>query len=174
MAVESKKAQAKKSHNQRGFTLIQLVIVILVIAVIGGMAALGIAQARQRIRLTNQARLIASYLEKARVDSIRRHASTSGEMASLTFTSATSYQVRYDMDGNGTLDLLNVNLDSPIVVVGTPVPTRFDWRGRFVTDNAAITRISITLQYGSSASDQRTIDVTRSGDVTIEDRKSVV
>lgn len=171
MAVESKKARAKKPGKQRGFTLIQLIIVILVVAVIGGMAAMGIAQARQRVRLTNQARLIASYLEKARVDSIRRHASTPGEMASLTFTSATSYQVRYDMDGNGTLDTLNVNLDSPIVVVGTPVPTRFDWRGRFVTDNPAITRISITLEFGNNASDQRTIDVTRSGDVTIDSRE---
>ena len=168
MAVEITNAKVKKAGWQKGFTLLQMLIVVLVIAVIGGMAAYGITQARQRIRLSNSARLLASYLEKARVDSIRRHATATGEMASVTFTSATSYQVRYDMDGNGTLDTRDVNIDSPIVIVGSPVVTRFDWRGRFVTDNPNITRISITLQYGTRASDQRTVDVTRSGDVTVD------
>ncbi|MGI8919747.1 MAG: pilus assembly FimT family protein [Pyrinomonadaceae bacterium] len=171
MAVESKNTRVTKPGHQKGFTLLQLMIVVLVIAVIGGMAAFGIVQARQRIRLTNSARLIASHLEKARVDSIRRHAVNTDEMGSLTFLSNSSYRIRYDMDGNGTLESRDIFLDNGIVIVGNPVPTRFDWRGRFRTDNPDTTRISITLQYGTSASDQRTIDVTRSGDVTIDSRE---
>jgi hypothetical protein len=141
----------------------------MVIAVVGAMAAYGIAEARQRIRLTNSARLLASYLEKARVDSIRRHPADSTQMASLTFTSNTSYTVRYDMDGNGTLDTRVVNLDTPIFIANNPlpVPTRFNWRGRFQTDDLTITRNTITLQYGNSKDDQRTIDITSSGDVTV-------
>ncbi len=83
MAVESKNASITKPGQQTGFTLLQLMIVVLVIAVIGGMAAFGIVEARQRIRLTNSARMLASYLEKARVDSIRRHAVNTDEMAGL-------------------------------------------------------------------------------------------
>ncbi len=75
------------------------------------------------------------------------------------------------MDGNGALDTREINLDSGILIVGNPVPTRFDWRGRFRTDDPNIARISITLQYGNSDSDQRTIDVTRSGSVTIDSRE---
>ena len=171
MAVESKNASITKLGQQTGFTLLQLMIVVLVIAAIGGMAAFGIVEARQRIRLTNSARMLASYLEKARVDSIRRHAVNPGEMAGVSFVDSDTYTVSYDMDGNGTLDSRDINLDSGIEIVGNPVPTRFDWRGRFRTDNPEITRISITLQYGTSASDQRTIDVTRSGDVTIDSRE---
>lgn len=171
MAVESKNTSVTKPGQQGGFTLLQLMIVVLVIAVIGGMAAMGIVQARQRIRLTNSARMMASYLEKARVDSIRRHAVNVDEMASMTFLSNSSYRVRYDMDGNGTLESRDIFLDNGIIIVGNPVPTRFDWRGRFRTDNPETTRISITLQYGNSAADQRTIDVTRSGDVTIDSRE---
>lgn len=170
MEVESKKAKVTNVGRQSGFTLLQLVIVVMVIGVIGGMAVFGIVQARNRIRLTNSARLLASYLEKARVDSVRRHATATDEMAGLTILSQTSYSVRYDMDGNGTLETRDINLDNGITIVNNPVTTRFDWRGRFVTDDPNTTKVSYTLQYGTS-SDQRTVDVTRSGDVTIDSRE---
>ena len=171
MAVESKNTRVMKSGHQTGFTLLQLMIVVLVIAVIGGMAAFGIVQARQRVRLTNSARMVASYLEKARVDSVRRHAVNFNDMAGLTVTSPTSYQVRIDFDSNGTVDTREVNLDSGISFANNPAPTRFDWRGRFVTVDPNKTKESFTLQYGTSFRDQRTVDVTRSGDVTIDSRE---
>src|SRR6185503_16134111 len=94
MAVERKTERVAKRNPQSGFTLLQLVIVVLVVAVIGGMAVFGIVEARGRIRLTNSARLLASYMEKARVDSIRRHAATNDEMAGVTLINPTSYRVR--------------------------------------------------------------------------------
>ena len=90
MAVESK--TLAKHGRQDGFTLLQVVIVVLVIAVVGGMAVFGIVQARQRIRLTNSARLLASYLEKARVDSIRR--GRSSPTAEAVVSRTTHVQVR--------------------------------------------------------------------------------
>jgi Tfp pilus assembly protein FimT len=170
MQVESKELKITNVGRQRGFTLLQLLIVVLVIGVIGAMAVFGIVQARQRIRLTNSARLLASYLEKARVDSVRRHATAFDEMAGVTILNPSSYFVRYDMDGNGTLETRQINLDNGITLVNNPRPVRFDWRGRFVTDDPSITKFSFTLQYGTS-SDQRTVDVTRSGDVTIDSRE---
>src|SRR5688572_29654566 len=171
MAVESKNKSVTKPGHQKGFTLLQLMIVVLVIAVIGGMAAFGIVQARQRIRLTNSARMIASYLEKARVDSVRRHAVNFDDMAGLTVTSPTSYQVRLDFDGNGTVETRDITLDDGIVFANNTVPTRFDWRGRFVSIDPTKTKETFTLQYGTSERDQRTVDVTRSGDVTINSRE---
>ena len=164
MAVESKNL-AKHGH-QNGFTLLQVVIVVLVIAVVGGMAVMGIVQARQRIRVTNSARLLASYLEKARVDSIRRHATDFDQMAGVTINAdESSYTVRIDLDGNGTLDTLNVALDSGMKFVGHKYLTAFDWRGRFRSTDATKTKVSYTLEYGII---QRSVDVTHSGDVTIE------
>jgi hypothetical protein len=91
-------------------------------------------------------------------------------MAGVTFLSASRYQVRMDFDGNGTVDTREINFDNGIALVNNPIPTRFDWRGRFVSDLAEDTKISFTLQYGSGP-DQRTVDVTRSGDVTINARE---
>ena len=164
MAVESK--TLAKHGRQDGFTLLQVVIVVLVIAVVGGMAVFGIVQARQRIRLTNSARLLASYLEKARVDSIRRHATTLDQMAGITIgEDDRSYTVRIDSDGNGTLDTLNVVLDDGMKFVGHKYLTAFDWRGRFTSTDPTKTKVSYTLEYGVV---QRSVDVTHSGDVTIE------
>ena len=171
MAVQSKNKNVTKPGHQKGFTLLQLMIVVLVIAVIGGMAAIGIVQARGRIRLTNSARMLASYLEKARVDSVRRHAVNFDDMAGLTVTSATSYQIRMDFDGNGTVETRDINFEDGIEFANNPAPTRFDWRGRFVTNDPNKTKESFTLQYGSSHWDQRTVDVTRSGDITIDSRE---
>ena len=171
MAVESTNTSVTKPGQQKGFTLLQLMIVVLVIAVIGGMAAFGIVQARQRIRLTNSARMIAGYLEKARVDSVRRHAVNFDDMAGLTVTSPTTYQVRMDFDGNGTVETRDITFDDGIVFANNPVPTRFDWRGRFVSNDPTKTKETFTLQYGTSHLDQRTVDVTRSGDVTINSRE---
>lgn len=42
-------------------------------------------------------------LEKARVDSLRRHPTASGQMAQVTLINATFYSVTMDADGNGTL-----------------------------------------------------------------------
>lgn len=146
MAVENK--TLAKHGRQNGFTLLQVLIVVLVIAVIGGMAVFGIVQARQRIRLTNSARLLASYLEKARVDSIRRHATELDQMAGVTINNDdSSYTVRIDFDGNGTVDTLNVVLDNGIKFVGHKYLTAFDWRGRFRSTDATKTKVSYTLEY---------------------------
>jgi Tfp pilus assembly protein FimT len=152
--------------NQRGFSLLQLCITLAVVAIVSALAVYGIASARQRIRLTNSARLLASYLEKARVDSVRRHAAGAG-MSGITFLTDRTYQVRMDFDGDGIVETRDVSLEDGVVVANNlPSPISFDWRGKL--DGLPDNKISITLQYGS---DQRSIDVTRSGDVTIDSRE---
>ena len=55
----------KKTNSQSGFSLLQTLIVLGVVSVVTGLAFVGISSARQRIRLTNSSRLLASYVEKA-------------------------------------------------------------------------------------------------------------
>lgn len=166
MAVKSKNAELGRRRSQGGFTLIQLMIVVGVVAIVGAMAVFGIVSARQRVRLNNSARLLASYLEKARVDSIRRHAMAADQMAGVVIgEDSHSYTVRLDLDGNGTIDSQKITLEDGIVFVGDMASTSFDWRGRFVGTD---TKISYTLEYGS---DQRTVDVTHSGDITVDSRE---
>jgi len=69
--MSTRTTRKKKPTAQRGFSLMQLMVTLAVVSIVSGLAVLGIASARQRIRLTNSSRLLASYAEKARVDSVR-------------------------------------------------------------------------------------------------------
>ncbi len=162
------KTKKRRRMNQKGFSIMQLIVVIAVVSVISSLAYLGITSARQRIRLTNSSRLLASYVEKARVDSVRRHPMTSDLMAGVEVLNQTTYRVKMDFDGNGTVETKDVTLDPGVVFATDPIALAFDWRGRLVDLPLTEIKVSIAMQWGSEADDQRIVDVTRSGDVTID------
>ena len=168
MSPVSMHTNSQRYLDQRGFSLMQVLITVAVVSIVSALALYGIASARQRIRLTNSSRLLASYIEKTRIDSVRRHALNAGEMSGVTFLNEQTYRVRMDFDGDGTMETRDVTLDTGVVIATSPLPdpVSFDWRGRLV--GAPDKKVSITLQYGDQASDQRSVDVTRSGDVTID------
>ncbi len=159
---------AKTPKAQSGFSMMQLLITLAVVSVVSGLAVFGIASARQRIRLTNSSRLLASYLEKARVDSVRRHPMAGEDMAGLEVLNGTTYRVRMDFDGDGTIETRDINLDSGVVFATDPIALVFDWRGRLVDLPLTEIKVSIAMQWGDDPNDQRVVDVTRSGDVTID------
>jgi Tfp pilus assembly protein FimT len=74
---------------------------VAVVTIVSAFALIGVNSTRASIRRTNAARECASYLEKARVDAVRRHGEAS--VAFLT-ANATQYSVTMDFDGNGTTE----------------------------------------------------------------------
>ena len=72
-------------RGERGFSAIQLLVVVAIIAIISVMATVSISKAQQQMRRENVIREFKGYLEKARLDSIRRHAtSTQSDGTSVT------------------------------------------------------------------------------------------
>ena len=63
---------SKAARQQQGFTMMQMVITISIIAIVSTVGVLGINTARAEFRLQSSARLFSTYVEKARADSIRR------------------------------------------------------------------------------------------------------
>ena len=158
----------KKTSSQAGFSYLQILIVLGVVGVVSSLAFLGIASAKQRIRLTNSSRLLASYVEKARVDSVRRHPLNAADMAGIEVLDKTTYRVKMDFDGNGTVETKDITLDSGVEFATDPIALVFDWRGRLVDLPLTEIKVSIAMQWGDDPDDQRIVDVTRSGDVTID------
>jgi len=123
------------SAGQDGFTVIELLIVLTIISVLSGFALMQITRARQVMVRENAARQLAGYLEKARVDSLRRHPMAAVQMAQVTLSDATSYSVTIDADGNGALDAPKVvSLAPDGLQLNGPFPRTiyFNWRGRTV------------------------------------------
>ena len=161
--------QKKNSNTPRtGFSAIELVITVTVLGIVTGFGIVGISRARASVRLSGAAREFASYIEKARLFSIRSHADDATERATITINDdRAGYNVTLDLDGDGDLDTTTVTL--PHGVTFDSVETiAFDWRGRTWSTISGITspnaQVSFRLQYGS---DIASIDITGSGDVTV-------
>src|SRR4051794_21293676 len=100
MSATTRTNRKNKSTAQGGFSMMQLLVTVAIVSIVSSLAVFGIASARQRIRLTNSSRLLASYAEKARVDSVRRHATDANLMAGLEVLNTTTYRVKMDFDGD--------------------------------------------------------------------------
>ena len=142
-------------RGQAGFTLTQIVVTLAVMSIVMGFAVMRIAVARDQMRLANAAREFASYAEKARLDSIRRHGDDVTSKRSLvTIDSPTTYKVfmAHDYNDSGTATWRTFTLPSgvtfssvamrddsgTITIVDTFPPGAtfaFDWRGRTVTSD---------------------------------------
>src|ERR1044072_4866783 len=85
-----------------GFSLIELLGTATVLAIVTAIGVIGISKARANVRLSGSAREFASYVEKARIFSIRRHADDAAERANIVINAdQVSYDVTMDLDGDG-------------------------------------------------------------------------
>jgi type II secretory pathway pseudopilin PulG len=160
----------KGSRKAAGFSVFELLIVVTMISVLAGFALMQITRARQVMTRANAARQLSAYLEKARVDSVRRRPTTNAQMAQVSLLDATSYSVTIDLNGDGTLDApqvirlpadANLQFDLPY-----PRTIYFNWRGRTVDAAGNIANpsfVNISSPYGSN-----TIDLTSAGQPTLD------
>lgn len=150
----------RTAKQQHGFTIVQMVVTLAIISVLSTVGVLGVKSAREHFKMQNSARLFATYAEKARADSVRRHAA-SGQEASIEMfgEGTTTYNVTMDF-GSG-VETRTFQLDPGIVFYTTPAKVTFDWRGRLLGD-AVVFQIRSTY-----LADQIPVDVSGSGDVTI-------
>lgn len=131
-------AQGKLS-NARGASLVEMLIVVALIGIVAAWAIMRIVEAQQSVRLSGATQELTAYLDKARLDSIRRRATALDQMAQVSITSPTSYSVSLDRDGNGQLDAPRV-FEFPagsvtFNVAHFPTIVRFNWRGRVVDES---------------------------------------
>ena len=157
MTVTSESENLVMNRNAGGYTIIQLVIVVAIISVVCAFAVLGITKARASIRLSDSTRQLAGYLEKARSDAVRRHATTS-----VTISNNNSYSVMMDFGLNNAPETRSFNLMSRVqfkdMAAGTSVV--FDWRGRVPNEVG----ISLVNENQETAR----INVSGAGDITLD------
>lgn len=171
MRVQHKNSSTRdrKLNAESGASIVEMLIVLMIIVIASAWAFMRIVDAQQAARLSSATQELTAYLDKARQDSIRRHATSVDRMALVSINSATSYSVRLDSDGNGELDAARVFTFPAGIsfnVATYPTVIRFNWRGR-ITDNAGAqtnTPAAISLQdtHGPGPS----INLSAAGDTT--------
>jgi hypothetical protein len=119
----------------------------------------------------NAVRELASYIEKARLDSVRRHATSSAQMAQVAIINANFYSVTFDGNGDGTLDaprVIGMPANSNLTIQNGAFPRTimFNWRGRTVDTSGNSTNpesVQIGNSYGST-----TVRITNAGQTAID------
>ena len=150
-------------HDAGGFTIIQITITLAIIAIISTFAIIGLSSARASLRLQNSVRQLSAYLEKARLDAIRRHSTSS-----VVFTDVNTYVVTMDFDGSGTVSTRTLPFENDVSIISTPLPSvTFNWRGR-------TSACTLTFAVQNSKGEQSWVDVSDAGDVTVDSNVDVV
>jgi hypothetical protein len=154
---------SRTAKGQRGFTIMQMVITVVIISIVSTVGVLGIKTARAEFRVRNSARVFASYLEKARADSVRRHADSASE-ASVESSDAGNNTYIVTMDfGDGTLTSRTFQLESGVTFNTIAKKISFNWRGRV----EKFWVFQIKSDYTGSSIP---VDVSGSGDVTVDEQ----
>jgi prepilin-type N-terminal cleavage/methylation domain-containing protein len=165
----------KKSRlcSAAGFSVVELLIVIAVVAIISTIALTSFEKSSRSFNLSGATRNLSAYLEKARVDSVRRHAQPSG--ASLDINSTSSYTANIDFSGTGTSTARTISLPAGTTLSytlppattsidpsATPITITYDWRGR-TTSTVLLTLTDSTAGVASS-----TVVVGPAGDLSTD------
>ena len=151
-----------------GVSMLELLIVVALITIVSSFALLSFQKSNKDFQGAGATRTLSTYLEKARLDSLRRHGG-----ASINIDSATSYTVNIDFDGSGTATSRTIALPEgtslsytlPPAATSTnpstsPITISYDWRGR------STNLVSLTLTDSTSGVRTSTVVVGSTGDIS--------
>ncbi len=153
-----------------GFSVLELLIVVALITIVSTFALLSFQKSNKDFQAAGATRTLSTYLEKARLDSLRRHGG-----ASINIDSATSYTVNIDFDGSGTATSRTITLPVGTSLSYTlppaatsmdpstnPITISYDWRGR------STNLVSLTLTDSTSGVRTSTVVVGSTGDISAD------
>jgi Tfp pilus assembly protein FimT len=153
-----------KRTRDSGVGIVELVVVMAIVGIVSAVALLQIRSSRSALRVQNSVRQLASYMEKARVDAVRRHGTST-----VSFSDTRTYSVTMDFNNSGSTSTRTFTFQDDVRLASSDLPNvTFNWRGRTLTSGAACVTtfaVSDTMDHGLS------VDVSGSGDVTVENQQ---
>lgn len=170
-----------KFNGQSGKSLTETLVVLVIAAIIITFAVAQFAQSKDKFQRQNVARELKNSLERARFDSIKRHASDASTMAYVKVSSATSFSVSTDSNQNGVLDSFESRLTSftnnNIKIIGNnlvyPITIRFDRRGFMTATNGIGTEITPSFTICDNCT-LATANVTNSSTISVSQTGTVL
>lgn len=154
----------EKHRRDRGIGMLELVIVMAIVGIVSTFALLQIRSSRSALRVQNSVRQLASYMEKARIDAVRRHGTST-----VTFINTRTYSINMDFNNIGSPSTRTFTFLDGVQLASSELPNvTFNWRGRTLTTGASCVTtfgVSDNMDHGLS------VDVSGSGDVTVENQQ---
>src|SRR5436309_4104010 len=117
--------------DARGFSIIELVFVLVIALVVTSLALIGASRAKENMQMMGAAELVKGSIERAFTDARRRHAGGS-DRSQLVVTSTTTYNLTVDLAGDGVPETRTMTLPSGVTFSYNPLSppkATVDWRG---------------------------------------------
>ena len=125
-----------------GFSILELLIVLLIIATVSGYAVVTYMHTQANLARNEAALRFAIALEKAQHDSARRRNALPEQMAYVKVIDSRNYSLSIDGNGDGLIDspVVTTLPDIHSMMIKGPFPKylRFDWLGRAVDKTGEI------------------------------------
>ena len=125
--------------SQRGASLVEMLVVLVVVGILVTFAVAQFGGSKYSLDRQNIAKQFKVSLERARFDSVKRHANTCANMSNVTITGNRSFTVSTDDNQDGVIQAsetrtIDFSGRSSVQIVENPAPTypviiRFDERG---------------------------------------------
>jgi len=175
----------KRTDAQRGFSIIEIVIVLAVAGILMTIAVITFGGAKVDLQRQSIAREFKNYLERARFDSVKRRAAATADQATIVLTSSRAFTAHLDFDEDRVLRANEARVvdftqraATQIFVsdvgLNYPVTISFDQRGHATaTDSLGldVSPITFTVCSASNCSptspDRTVISLSPSGTVAI-------
>ncbi len=128
-------AANRSSARDDGFTLVDLLIVMVIGATVISLFVAAMGTAQKSMVRANAAQEFSSFVQQARSDSKKLHATAAPQMAQILILNERYYAVTLDANGDGVLDApVVVALEDRHLKMDGPFPRAFmfDWLGRTV------------------------------------------
>jgi prepilin-type N-terminal cleavage/methylation domain-containing protein len=169
-----------EANPQGGFSLIEIFIVLIIIAIVTTFALLAFGSSKVDLHRQAVAREFKIYLERARFDSVKRRAEDPNR-ANLILNSATSFTAQLDFNEDGTLQPSETRTvdftqrsSTQILVTDTfnyPVTISFDRRGHATTVDSLGDEITpvftICSNCAEASPDRSVISLSTTGTVAV-------
>src|SRR5687767_592893 len=92
------------SSSQAGFSLVELLIVLVILAILTTFAVMRFTTSRDILKRQNIAREFKNSLERARFDAVKRRPSSLADMSVVKVINETSFSYTTDRNQNGSID----------------------------------------------------------------------
>src|SRR5688572_9627035 len=99
-----------KRISTAGFSVLELLILVALVGIVSALALTSFRKSGKSFDLSGATRNLSGYLQKARTDSISRHADATIVAASVDINSTSSYTANIDFTGDGTLTARTIDL----------------------------------------------------------------
>jgi hypothetical protein len=149
---------ANKLRDTAGVSTFELMIVVAMMCVIAGFIFLKLIRGNQVNDRQQAAVTFANYLQKARLDSMRRQVTDINQMAQVRVFDRRSFSIAIDADGDNQLDIPLVMNQPPEqgIEINGPFPKAFIFNGQGRTvdslnNSASPEPITLSNSAGSSA-----------------------